>query len=106
MSLPKPPTRAVILVHCDNADELSYGDNFGNFRPVRNEMLDHRRWSIVHELIIQDISDNTFWRATYEVGATENQDYYHGSGRWGADREGNVTFTQVFPKIITTTVYE
>lgn len=73
---------------------------------VHDEVADHRRWSVTHEVILKRLEDDTFWLATYEVGATESQ-HYSWADKWpGGDGEGHAVFIQVFPKSVTTTVYE
>lgn len=58
-----------------------------------DEVIDHGRWSLWHELIFQAPDDGKFWKLTYQVPATERQE----CERW-PDLEG----VQVEPQWITT----
>ena len=60
------------------------------YRIIRDEIVDHGRWTVSHELIIQSVADNRFYRGYYSVGATESQD----ESPWEYD---NPVFTEVFP---------
>jgi hypothetical protein len=51
----------------DEMLELMYGADV-----VRDRIIEHRRWSVDHELIFR--RDGRLWRAWYSVGATENQE--------------------------------
>ena len=48
---------------------------------IKDEMIDHTRWSVIHELIFHDNDTNKFYRNCYSVGATESQD----EGPWEYD---------------------
>lgn len=72
------------------------------FRVVFDEIIDHRRWSVVHEVVIEREEDGTFWVGRYQRGATENQ-WYGWSERWGDDK---AILTQVFAHTVTTVVYK
>lgn len=39
---------------------------------VRNRIIDHRRWTVTHEIIFH--KEDKLYRLTYRVGATEMQD--------------------------------
>lgn len=93
-------TRPVIEFTEDEFEEFIEGGI--GYRIVSDEMIDHRRWSITHEMIIERLEDATFWRGTYQVGATENQ-WYGFSESWNDDK---ASFRQVFAKTITITKYE
>lgn len=57
-----------IILHKDYLiDELDLPDS-----AIRDTIIDTTRWSIIHEIIFSH--DNKFWKTTYSVGATENQD--------------------------------
>ena len=51
--------------------ELPFG---GGDMVVKDEMLDHTRWSILHELIFRAPDDGKLWRLVYEIPATERQE--------------------------------
>ena len=57
----------------EEALDLLDGDT-EEFKIVKEEIVDTTRWSIVHEIIIQRISDGKFFADTYSRGATECQD--------------------------------
>jgi hypothetical protein len=56
-------------------EEVLWGDD----KIVSDEIVDNSRWSIIHELIFSH--DGHFYRTTYSVGATEQQD----EGPWEYD---------------------
>lgn len=101
MTVAKKPVRAEISFTEDEFYEFVDGQI--GFRIVSDEMIDHRRWSVVHEMIIERLEDSTFWSSSHEVGATESQEYDFDSA-WGYNNNRAV-FRQVFPKTITTTTY-
>lgn len=41
---------------------------------VKDEMLDHTRWSILHELIFRAPDDGKLWYLIYQLPATEYQE--------------------------------
>lgn len=55
------------------------------------------RWGIYFDSIIKD-EDGTYWRVTWEDGATENQDYSSFSS-WGGEPEMQ-TLTKVVKKSV------
>jgi hypothetical protein len=71
------------------ARNLLYGGD-STYRIIRNEIVDHRSWSVDHDLIIQNVDDNRFYRGYYSVGATESQD----ESPWEYDEP---VFIEVFP---------
>jgi hypothetical protein len=40
---------------------------------ISDEIVDHRRWAVAHELIFKDV-DGLFYKTSYDRGATEYQD--------------------------------
>lgn len=72
-----------------------------NFKLVHAEMIDTSRWSIINERVYEDLDTGRFWYTTYSYGATECQD------ERPYEYDGDViTFTEVFKKEKTITVYE
>lgn len=59
---------ATILVPVDELKELAEGGD----SVVRDRIIAHRRWSVVHELIFG--RGDKLYRVEYSVGATESQD--------------------------------
>lgn len=54
--------------------ELIWNGN-KDFKKVSDEVYDtSRRWSEDREIIVQRLSDKTYWRSYYSVGKTEMQD--------------------------------
>lgn len=44
------------------------------FKMVHTEIIDTSRWSIIHEVVYQDLLTGKYWHSTFSVGATECQD--------------------------------
>ncbi len=59
---------------------------------IRDDIVDQRRWVTVHDIIFR--ADNKLYRASYEIGSTENQD----TRPW--EYEDNVSAVEVVPKEI------
>lgn len=70
-----------------------------DFKIISNEIFEHTRWSVHHELIVQRISDGKFFRSYYSKGATEYQD----EEPW---EYAEPEFIEVFPTQVTVTVYK
>jgi hypothetical protein len=66
------------------------------WRVVQDDITDHRRWCVVHTMILERLEDNTFWRLHLERGATEYQDGYDND---------DIELTPVFPAEKWMTVY-
>ncbi len=81
-----------------DAREIIFGDHLG-FNLVSTEIIDHQRWSVHSEAIVQRIADSKFFRTRYSQGATESQD------ERPFEFETPV-FTEVIPVQKTITVYE
>lgn len=71
-----------------------------NLKLVSEELVDTSRWSNIYERIYQNLDDNTFWKTTYSVGATECQD--ESPYEYDGDE---IEFTQVFPKEVVIVTY-
>ncbi len=67
---------------------------------VRDEIVDHSRWSIHHKLIFKFTKSESFYEAYYSVGATESQD----EQAW--EYEKYIEVIKVHPVQKTITVYE
>lgn len=77
------------------AEDDMYDDTV--WRIVQDDITDHRRWCVVHTIILERLEDNTFWRCHLERGATENQDGYDND---------DIELTQVYPVEETVIVYK
>lgn len=95
------PVRASIEFAEEEYEEFIKGEI--GYRIISDEMVDHRRWAVTHEIIIERLEDATFWRGIYQVGATESQ-WYDFNDRWFSSDKA--AFTQVFAKTTTITKYE
>lgn len=93
------PVRAKIEFTKDEYEEFIEGQI--GYKIISNEIVEHRRWVVLHEIIIERLEDATFWRGHYSVGATESQ-WHDWEDRWN----GFVAeFTQVFRIEKTVVVY-
>lgn len=61
-----------------------------------DEIIDHSRWSIWHELVFRAPDDGKLWRLVYEIPATEMQE---------CDRWPNLEAVQVEAVQVITNVY-
>lgn len=43
------------------------------YNSIKDDIIDHQRWSVVHEIIFKD-NDGKFYKTHYSEGATESQD--------------------------------
>lgn len=94
-----PTPRQKISFSEEELDEFVYGGI--GFKIILDEMIEKRRWSVNHEMIICREEDDTYWRGQYSEGATEYQEYGFRE-QWGE----RATFKQVFPKQKVVTIYE
>lgn len=67
------------------------------WKEISNEITDHRRWCVVHTVIVEKRDDGTFWKGWYERGATEYQEDGY---------DNDIELTQVHPVQETVTVYK
>lgn len=89
-----PDPRPTIEFTEDEWEE--FVDGGVGFEIVSDEIFEHRRWSVGHEVVVKRLEDDTFWRGHYERGATENQ-WYSFKERWGYRGDGKASLVQVFP---------
>lgn len=73
--------------------EILWDDN-GDFKEIYVEMVDSDRWHIYYEKVVEQVSTGNFYELQYGRGATEYQEW-----------EGDISFVQVYPKEVTTTIY-
>lgn len=66
------------------------------WKEISNEITDHRRWCVVHTVILEKKDDGTFWKGWYERGATECQEDGY---------DDDIELEQVYPWIVPTTIY-
>jgi len=70
-----------------------------NYHIISDEIIDHGRWSILHEAIVLKVDEGNFYQTHYSVGATEYQDE-------SPYEYGDATFERVTPVQTTVTKYE
>lgn len=80
--------------------EILWGDS-EKYTEISDQIYDHSRWSVHHELIFQNLSNNKYYRSYYSVGATESQD----ETPYQYD-EDEIECEEVFPIEQTITVYK
>lgn len=66
-------TRETIKMDTDEAILLLTGDH-ENFKTISDDIVDQGRWSTYHEMILQRLSDQKFFKTDYSTGSTEQQD--------------------------------
>jgi len=70
------------------------------FTAVTDEVIDGQsRWMTQYSQVWKDKRNNDFWEITWERGSTEYQDD-------ASSLEDSIETARVYPKQITTTVYE
>lgn len=79
--------------------DLTCGDVISDVRLISDTIDGTGRWEVHYELIVERISDGTFWSGLYSRGATEYQDTA------GYD-DDTIRFKQVVPRERMVTVYE
>ena len=57
----------------EEARDIISGDH-DDFKVITDKILENSRWSILHLVTIQRISDGLFFQDSYSEGATEQQD--------------------------------
>lgn len=55
--------------------DLAYTDAVEDWRVVERKIVDHKRWSVVKEMVVKT-PDGNYYRTRYSVGATEMQEEY------------------------------
>ena len=91
--------REKLNISKDDALEFTLGDNADGFKLIEDKLVDTSRWSEIHEIVIQRNSDGKYFKDSYSVGATEQQD----EQPWEYE---DPDFTEVFKKEVTTFIYE
>lgn len=74
-------------------------EDTSDYEIISDEVVDTRRWSADHEIIIKRLSDGKFFADGYSVGLTEMQDE-------SPYEYSDPDFTEVFPVEKTIIVYE
>lgn len=92
------PTREKLTLTKEQALDIIGGDN-KDFVEIQNEIVEHKRWSVVHEIVVKRKSDGKYFMDTYQTGATESQD------EWPYEY-ADPDFTEVFPVTKTYIDYE
>lgn len=91
-------TREKLILTKDEARNIVWEDS-KEFKTISNEIVDTRRWSNVHDIVIQRLSDGKYFADGYSVGATEMQDE-------SPYEYSDPDFTEVFPVEKTIIVFE
>lgn len=52
---------------------IIYGDS-EDYKVIQDDIIDHTRWSVIHNIVIQRLSDGKYFKDSYSDGATEMQD--------------------------------
>lgn len=106
-------TREILTVTPEEAESIIFEGGYGPwdkelgddtpgyqaFKVISDEIIDHRRWTVVHKVTVQRLSDSKYFSSSYSLGATESQER-------GAYEYDQPTFKEVFPVEKTTIVYE
>lgn len=79
----------------DEVEEMTYNS-------VEDTYTGRSRWGVYIDSIVED-DDGTFWRVSWEDGATESQDY-NSFSNWGGKPE-MTTLTKVVKKAIVQDVW-
>lgn len=58
-------------ISAERARAILYDDD-DEFTVFQDEIIDRKRWSVIHEVVITD--GKSYWIDSYSKGATENQD--------------------------------
>lgn len=90
--------REKLIITKEEARNIIYEDH-EDYDVISDEIIDHRRWSVDHEVIIKRLSDEKFFQGNYSRGATESQDEE-------PFKYSEPEFTEVFLTTKTIQVYE
>lgn len=74
-------------------------EDTNEYETISDEVIDTRRWSADHEIVIKRLSDGKFFMDNYSRGLTESQDE-------SPYEYSDPDFTEVFPVEKTIIVYE
>jgi hypothetical protein len=66
------------------------------WKTIEDDITDHRRWCVEHTVVLERLEDHTFWKGSYDQGATENQD---------SGYDDDIELHQVWPHPTFTVVY-
>lgn len=83
----------------DVLDGICYG--LDGYRRISNEIIDHRRWSVTHELLFEELETGNVYQVFHERPATESQEVEE----WDVDEDGMVECTLMKPVEVTVTKY-
>ena len=78
----------------DRSHDIILGEDEDYSVQTYARIVDTKSWSNVYEGVFTKVADGTFWRGTWEVGATESQEIDLG-----------FALVQVYPKEVVTTIY-
>lgn len=91
--------RITLLFTPEEGREIIYGDH-SDFRVISKTITGKSRWNLEMCAIVQCKSDGLYFKANYNVGATENQETRP------FDWEDKAEFIQVFKVTKTVEVFE
>ena len=80
------------------SQDILYGKDAG-YEIVLDDIIDNSRWSIIHSIVIKNITNGKFFESSYSVVATEQQD----ESPW--EYEKIVEWVEVFAQKKEITVY-
>lgn len=49
-------------------------EDLPGYKVIQDRIVDHGRWTVSHEVVVQRESDGKFFKGGYRRGATESQD--------------------------------
>lgn len=85
-------------ISADVANELAHVNEYEGWRVVARQDDGEGRWYSYHTAVIVRNDLEGWWAFGYDNPLTENQEY--------VDFEEDVNLYKVFPRVVTTTVYE
>lgn len=85
----------------EELEQLIYEDS-ECFVNISDEITNHSRWEVVHEMVFQEKETGKFYSVCYEEPATEYQD----CDRFDVDSNGEVKCVEVVPVQVTVTQYK
>ena len=90
--------REKLTLTAEQGRAIIWEDN-PNYKTISKTVVDNTRWSIIHDIVVQRVTDGKFFSSSYSTGATEQQDE-------APYEYSEPNFTEVFPEQQTITVYK
>lgn len=91
--------KTILRLTPDEGRNVVWNDH-DDFETVKTEIVDVTRWSLIYENIYKQKSSGKFFKTSYSVGATEDQD------EPPYEYVKEAVFEEVFPVEKLVTVYE